>query len=119
MECDICVEKYNKSNRLAVSCPYCQYSACRKCCETWLLNETNARCLNATCGKEWTRQVVANTFTKSFMCNDYKKHRESVLFDLERALLPATQPLVENIYQQHNRKNQKNIFQRIHRFVLK
>jgi hypothetical protein len=53
------------------------------------------------------------------MCNDYKKHRESVLFDLERALLPATQPLVENIYQQHNRKNQKNIFQRIHRFVLK
>ena len=33
------------------------------------------------------------------MCNDYKRHRESVLFDLERALLPATQPLVENILQ--------------------
>ena len=97
MECDICVEKYNRSNRLAVSCPYCQYSACRKCCETWLLNETNARCLNAQCGKEWTRQFVVSTFTKSFMSTDYKKHRESVLFDLERALLPATQPLVENI----------------------
>jgi hypothetical protein len=33
------------------------------------------------------------------MCNDYKKHRETVLFDQERALLPATQPLVENIIQ--------------------
>lgn len=99
MDCEICTEKYNKSNRLPVKCSYCQYSACRKCCETWLLNETNARCLNARCGKEWTRQFVASTFTKTFMCTDYKKHRESTLFDLERALLPATQPLVENILQ--------------------
>ena len=99
MECEVCVEKYNKSNRLPIACQYCEYSACRKCCETWLLNETNARCINAQCGKEWTRQFVASTFTKSFMCNEYKKHRETVLFDQERALLPATQPLVENILQ--------------------
>jgi hypothetical protein len=99
MECGICIEKYNKSNRLPIVCSYCEYSACRKCCETWLLNETNARCLNSQCGKEWTRQFVASTFTKSFMCNDYKKHRETILFDQERALLPATQPLVENILQ--------------------
>lgn len=97
MECEICVERYNKSNRLPVVCPYCQYSSCRKCCETWLLNETNTRCLNSSCGKEWSRQYVATTFTKTFMCNEYKKHRESVLFDQERALLPATQPIVENI----------------------
>lgn len=97
MECEICIEKYNKSNRQPVICPYCEYSACRKCCETWLLNETNARCLNLSCGKEWSRQVVASVFTKSFMTNEYKRHRESVLFDQERALLPATQPIVENI----------------------
>lgn len=99
MECEICIEKYNKSSRSPVTCPYCHYNACRKCCETWLLSETNARCINAQCGKEWTRQYVASTFTKTFMCNDYKKHRETVLFDQERALLPATQPLVENILQ--------------------
>ena len=97
MECEICVEKYNKSYRLKVNCPYCEYSACRKCCETWLLNETNPRCLNSQCGKELSRQYVATTFTKSFMNGDYKKHRETVLFDQERALLPATQPIVENI----------------------
>ena len=97
MECDICIEKYNKSYRLKLNCPYCDYSACRKCCETWLLNETVPRCLNSQCGKELSRQYVASTFTKSFMNGDYKKHRETVLFDQERALLPATQPIVENI----------------------
>ena len=97
MECDICIEKYNKSYRLKLNCPYCNYSACRKCCETWLLNETVPRCLNSQCGKELSRQYVASTFTKSFMNGDYKKHRETVLFDQERALLPATQPIVENI----------------------
>jgi mRNA-degrading endonuclease YafQ of YafQ-DinJ toxin-antitoxin module len=97
MECEICIEKYNKTTRLKVQCPYCEYSACRKCCETWLLNETNPRCLNTACGKEWTRQYVTKTFTKTFVSKDYMKHRESILFDQERALLPATQPLVENI----------------------
>lgn len=97
MECEICIEKYNKSFRLKVSCPYCEYSACRKCCETWLLNETIPRCLNAECGKELSRQHVATIFTRTFMNGEYKKHRETVLFDQERALLPATQPIVENI----------------------
>jgi hypothetical protein len=97
MECEICIEKYNKTTRLKVECPYCDYSACRKCCETWLLNETNPRCLNTVCGKEWTRQYVTKTFTKTFVSKEYKNHRESILFDQERALLPATQPLVENI----------------------
>jgi hypothetical protein len=97
MECEICIDKYNKTTRLKVQCPYCEYSACRKCCETWLLNETNPRCLNIVCGKEWTRQYVTKTFTKTFVSKEYTKHRESILFDQERALLPATQPLVENI----------------------
>ena len=97
MECEICIDKYNKTTRLKVQCPYCEYSACRKCCETWLLNETNPRCLNVVCGKEWTRQYVTKTFTKTFVSKEYTKHRESILFDQERALLPATQPLVENI----------------------
>lgn len=97
MECEICIEKYNKSSRLKVGCPYCEYKACRKCCETWLLNETVPRCLNAECGKELSRQHVATIFTRTFMNGEYKKHRETVLFDQERALLPATQPIVENI----------------------
>lgn len=97
MECEICIEKYNRTSRLKVSCPYCEYNACRKCCETWILNETTPRCINTVCGKEWTRQFVVSTFSKTFVSKDYKNHREEILFDQERALLPATQPIVENI----------------------
>ena len=94
--CDICVESFNKSTRLEIECPYCEYIACRKCCETWILGETSPRCMNTCCGKEWTRQFVVSAFTKSFISTEYKNHREAVLFDQERALLPATQPFVEN-----------------------
>ena len=97
VECGICVETYNKSNRAKIACPYCEMWACRKCCETWILSETVPMCVNRTCGKEWSRKFLAQTLPKSFIAKDYKSHRENVLFDQERALLPATQPVVEQM----------------------
>jgi hypothetical protein len=96
-ECNVCVEKYNKSNRAKLACPYCAFECCRECCKTWVLGETTARCMNSVCGKVWTRQFLSTAMTQVFMKDDYKKHRENVLFDQERALLPATQPIVESI----------------------
>ena len=95
--CDICIENYNRSNRSVVKCPYCEYTACRSCCETWILDNNDARCLNNNCAKNWSRKFLAETFTKKFMNTKYKEHREKKLFDEQRALLPATQPLVERI----------------------
>jgi hypothetical protein len=51
--------------------------------------------MNNECGREWTRQFLSEIFTQVFMSKDYKTHREEVIFNNERALLPATQPLVE------------------------
>jgi hypothetical protein len=51
--------------------------------------------MNTTCGKDWTRQFISSIFTNVFITGKLKKHREQHLFDNERALLPATQPLVE------------------------
>jgi hypothetical protein len=96
-DCNVCVEKYNKSTRTKTTCPYCAFEACRECCKTWVLGETTARCMNDKCGKDWTRQQLATAMTQVFMKDDYKKHRENILFDQERALLPATQPIVENL----------------------
>jgi hypothetical protein len=45
-------------------------------------------------------------FTQVFLTNEYKKHREDVLFDQERALLPATQPMVENEIQKERLSKQ-------------
>lgn len=94
-ECAICVEKYNKSNRLKIKCMYCDFVACRKCHETYLLNESVPKCMASECGREWTRKYIAEHFTKSFINGPYKTHREQILIEQERALMPATQIYVE------------------------
>jgi hypothetical protein len=47
------------------------------------------------CGREWTRKYISSVFPSSFINGKLKKHKEQVLFDSERSLLPATQPIVE------------------------
>jgi RNase P protein component len=95
LNCIICDERVNKARHALVCCPYCAFEACRACCETYVLDKTIAQCMNTSCGKEWTRKQIAAAFTKSFINGKLKQHREKVLFDREVALLPATQPLVE------------------------
>jgi hypothetical protein len=51
--------------------------------------------MNPSCAKEWSRKFIREKFTNVFINTKYKEHLEGVLFDQERALLPATQPLVE------------------------
>ena len=93
--CNICCDTFNKSNRSKVCCNYCDYPACRVCCETYILSETIPKCMNPSCAKEWSRKFIREKFTNVFINTKYKEHLEGVLFDQERALLPATQPLVE------------------------
>ena len=93
--CQICDEKLNKSTHLLIKCQYCDFSACRKCCETYSTNETTVKCMNTTCGREWTRKFIREVFTLVFINGPLKQHRERLLFDRERALLPATQPIIE------------------------
>jgi hypothetical protein len=40
---------------------------------------------------------MSKKFTKKFLTTRYKEHRENCLFDQEKAMLPATQPIVERI----------------------
>lgn len=94
-ECVICAYPYNKSNRLKVACLYCGFEACRLCNETYLLSETVPECMNPECRREWTRKYISETFTKQFITHNYKKHREKILFDRERALMPSTQIFVQ------------------------
>jgi hypothetical protein len=54
--------------------------------------------MNGTCGREWTRKFLSDSFPTAFITGPLKKHREDVIFDRERALLPATQPYAEAIF---------------------
>ena len=94
-ECKICYEKYNKSNHMPVKCTSCDFEACRQCHSTFILDTTNAipNCMN--CHKELQREFLVENFTQKFVTQDWKKHREQVIFQRERALLPTRQPVAE------------------------
>jgi len=107
--CIICDENINLTTRKLISCTYCSFESCRTCCETYMLNEAVPKCMNTTCGREWTRQYLRNNFTNAFITGRYKKHRENTLFEQEKALLPSTQPIVESMILQEN--NRKKIYE--------
>jgi hypothetical protein len=109
MSCNICCENF-KTNRPKICCQYCEFEACRICCEKYILSEEIPKCMEPECGKEWSRKFLKEKFTNTFLTNIYKEHIESILFDKEKALLPATQPLAEEkIRKQNIRKEMRNI----------
>ena len=92
--CSICCETINISYRKDIKCLYCNYIACRECVAQFLLvNINEPNCMN--CKKVWNREFLCNNFTKTFINNDYRDYRQKLLLDKEKALLPATQTIVE------------------------
>lgn len=104
MSCLICCDDFNQSNKMAVKCQYCDFEACRTCCQTYILSNMATTCMNPDknekgekkCDKTWTREFVVNNFTKSFVSKEWKQMREKTLYDQQKALLPATMGIVEN-----------------------
>ena len=94
-ECGICIELYNRSTRVRVTCQSCGYEACRQCCATFILDASNTlpNCMN--CHKEFQREFLVENFTQKFVSKDWKDHRERTIFQKERALLPTRQPVAE------------------------
>ena len=112
IECPICIEKYNKTTRTLTQCPYCNYEACRTCCKKYILNESVVKCMNNTCDREWTREHIHEAFPNSFVVKELKEMRQQILFDQERALLPATQPIVEAQIRKENLNKNIEVFEK-------
>lgn len=93
MTCPICCETYSKTVRKEVTCLYCAYSACIKCQQQYMLTVRDPQCMN--CHVEWNREFIDHAFSKAFRTKTLKAHRERILLDLERAMLPDTMPYVE------------------------
>ena len=47
------------------------------------------------CGKEWSSKFIRQSFPNVFINTKLKSHLSDILLEQERALLPATQPIVE------------------------
>lgn len=95
-ECPICIEKFNKSNRKEIVCSSCQHSCCRTCVETYILSTSvEPCCLN--CKKEWSLDFVRDNMTRTFCDTKLKEHRENILYEREKSLLPSTQGIIQVI----------------------
>lgn len=93
-DCSVCCRPYTSSTRRPVHCPSCKYEACVPCVKAYLLSTLkDASCMN--CGHHFNRAFLDDNFSASWRGGAFKKHRQTVLFDRERALIPATQPAVE------------------------
>jgi len=107
--CNICCDSYNKSSREKICCGYCDFPSCKTCCETYILSETIPKCMNTTCAKEWSRKFIREKFTNAFINTKFKNHLEELLFDQEKALMPATQPIVEERIRKENIKKEMTV----------
>ena len=96
MSCSLCIEEFTKQpHKKQAKCPYCDFSACTKCTQTYLIGtHEDPHCMG--CRKGWSREVMDSILLTTWINGDYKKHRENVLFDRERSRLPAAQIVVEH-----------------------
>lgn len=96
MTCSVCIEEYTKLVRKKTQCPYCDYEACSACVQQYLVSTPETpHCMN--CKKSWSRLFLAKTFTDKFVNTTYKTHRENVLFEIEKSLMPSTQDEVRRV----------------------
>jgi len=49
------------------------------------------------CGKVWNRFTLVRNCSTSFLEKTFKRHRENILFDIERSLMPSTQEQAQHI----------------------
>lgn len=78
MECSICITKFNGSYRKEVECLYCGHSACQKCVERYLIENTIIpRCMS--CKTEWNMEFLRSKLSRSFMDKDFKEHQAEAL----------------------------------------
>lgn len=88
--CNICCE--NRST--FVKCLYCNFEACSDCTQKYLLENIDAKCMG--CSKGWSLEFIQTNFSHTFVHKKYKAHRENILLEKEKALLPQTQMILEN-----------------------
>jgi hypothetical protein len=96
-ECPVCCDAYTAQVRAEVRCAYCGHVACMRCYKQYLLGSAeDVHCMS--CRRAWPRDVYVPLFPRAFLLGEYKTHRERVLVEREKALLPETQPLVRNFH---------------------
>jgi len=97
--CLVCTEAFNKATHKRTGCCYCSFECCHRCVQKYILSQVqDPHCMN--CKKIWSREFLDDKLPKQFINTDLKTHREHILFEKEKNLLPETQDNVKLVIQQ-------------------
>lgn len=92
--CDICCST-KLTDSAKATCPMCEHTCCKKCVKRFLLDLfDDPQCMN--CRRRFTHEHLVLMLPRCFVNAELKQHREAVLLDRQKALLPATQGEVEH-----------------------
>ena len=111
VDCSICCEPFNKSNRRQINCKTCDSDniiACQSCAKRYILDQpTDPSCM--VCKVEWDTEFLINNFTRAFVNKELKNHRENYLLEKQIAMLPETQQYAEQIKLIDGLEKQRNL----------
>ena len=95
--CPVCAEHFTKKLRYKIECFNCNYSACCKCIQQFILLDSNmeANCMN--CKIPWNDKFVYEQLTPSFFLNKYRNHIKDIVVQQQLALVPTSQLDAERI----------------------
>ena len=92
--CDICCNDFNRVSRKPAPCSFCELKSCLECQKHYLLDIFgDPHCMS--CKRGFLREHLTQILPKTFIEKDYKRHRENILFEREKCMLPATQLRLE------------------------
>ena len=88
-ECSVCCENFNKSTHKPTACinTECEFIACRKCTQTYILGEQGEpQCMS--CHKIWDTKWLKQEMTSTFINTALKKHSSTQLWEQELSKMP-------------------------------
>ena len=88
--CSICADHYTAVLRKKVECSFCHKATCSKCVENYLMSRhEDAHCLH--CRVNYSDATLRSICTPTYLKQKYYKHRQEVLMNRERSVLPGLQ----------------------------
>ncbi len=109
MECPICIEPIQENQEF--KCFSCNCTCCTNCMKTYLLDKAeDPHCLN--CRSAVGYDQFTNKFDTKWRLGVYKKHKEEILLDKEKALMPLTVGYMDRLNNIEKLKEKKAEFAR-------
>ena len=88
-ECSVCCETFDKRAHTPVKCPKCDFAACKKCTQTYIISQTkDPHCMSCSVG--FTTDFMYANLNKTFVNVTLKEEQLKRLIELEKARLPES-----------------------------